>query len=61
MNDNISEWELYFYDAFNEAYQSYLNSISPNVFMNIFLERILKITDSKTGFIASINQMGSKK
>lgn len=63
MNDNniILSWEFAFYDAFNEAYQSYLNSISPNVFMNIFLERIIKITNSKTGFIASINKMGIKR
>lgn len=56
-----SNWEIYFYDAFNEAYQSYLNNISPNVFMNIYLERIIKITGSKTGFIASINQMNEKR
>lgn len=60
-NTTFTIWENLFYDAYNEAYQSYLNNISPNVFMNIFLERIIKITDSKTGFIASLNQMNEKR
>lgn len=61
MNNLILDWEMSFYDTFNEAYQSYLNNITPDVFMNILLEKIIKITDSKTGFIASISQLNSKK
>ena len=54
------DWEMSFYDVFNEAFQSYLNNISPTNFLNIFLERIIKITGSKSGFIASLNKMDGK-
>ena len=59
--EHWEHWEISFCEAFNEAYKSYLNNISPNIFMNIFLERIIKITNSKTGFIASINNMDQKR
>lgn len=54
---DYSYWERLFYEAFNNAYQSYLNEISPSIFMDIFLEKITKITDSGSGFIGSVNSM----
>ncbi|AYV83625.1 MAG: hybrid sensor histidine kinase/response regulator [Hyperionvirus sp.] len=48
-------WEIPFYHAFNEAYQSYLNNSPPILFMNIFLEKIISITESKSGFIMSMD------
>ena len=61
MEKYCDNWEIAFYDVFNEAYQSYLNNISPNVFMHIYLEKIIKITESSAGFIASINVMNQKR
>jgi len=59
-NNNNKVWESALYDAFNEAYQSYLNNISPGVFMTIFLEKVIKRTDSKSGFVASIHKVDQK-
>ncbi len=39
---------------YNETYQSYLNGISPLIFMNDFLDKILDLTNSKSGYIMSI-------
>jgi len=48
--------QLSFYHAFNEAYQSYLNGISSWTFMNAYLDNIINVTNSKLGFIASIQE-----
>jgi len=53
MNE-FNNWELLFYKTFNTTYQSYLGSISPIVFMNTFLNKIIKITNSESGFIGGI-------
>ncbi|AYV81789.1 MAG: response regulator [Harvfovirus sp.] len=58
---NYKIWDTQFYEAFNEAYQSYLNNSPPTLFMNILLEKIIKITDSKSGFITSINIISNKR
>ena len=41
---------------YNEAYQSYLNNISPIIFMNDFLDKLIQLTKSKSGYIMSIYQ-----
>lgn len=57
---DIESWENTFYIIFNDAYQSYLNSISPIIFMNTLLDKIITITGSKTGYIASVNIKDNK-
>jgi signal transduction histidine kinase/CheY-like chemotaxis protein len=39
---------------YNDTYQSYLNGISPLIFMNDFLDKIIDLTNSKSGYIMSI-------
>ena len=39
---------------YNEAYQSYLNNISPIIFMNDLLDKIINMTYSQSGYIMSI-------
>ncbi len=41
-------------EYYNDAYHSYLNNISPLIFMNDFLEKLIKLTSSKSGYIMSI-------
>lgn len=50
-----------FIKIFNEAYQSYINNISPIVFMNTLLEKIINITESKSGLIGGTITINDKK
>ena len=61
-NEKKSEsvWESEFYGAYNDAYRCYLHNQSPICFMNNFLEQIAKITDSSTGYIASLCEVDGK-
>lgn len=54
---SIHEWDKTFFSFFNEAYQSYLNNISPVIFLNTFLEKLVNLTGSRSGFIASITNL----
>ena len=40
------------YNIYNEAYQSYLNNISPIIFMNTLLEKLINLLGCETGYIA---------
>lgn len=50
----LSEWENEFYMAYNDACRCYLHNQSPICFMNVFLEKITKITGSIAGYITSL-------
>ena len=39
---------------YNETYQLYLNNVSPLIFMSDFLDKIIQLTFSKSGYIMSI-------
>lgn len=54
-------WYTEFHNIFNESYQCYLNNISSIIFMNNFLSKVIKITESSSGFIASLVHSESKK
>lgn len=57
----IENWEPHIYRYFNEAYQTYLNNIPSVAFMNTYLDKILNLTCSKFGFIASVQIKNNKK
>ena len=48
---------------YNETYQLYLNNVSPLIFMSDFLDKIIQLTFSKSGYIMSIfnNNNNDKK
>ena len=46
---------------YNETYQLYLNNVSPLIFMNDFLDKIIQLTYSKSGYIMSIFNNNDKK
>ena len=46
---------------YNESYQLYLNNVSPLIFMNDFLDKIIQLTFSKSGYIMSIFNNNDKK
>ena len=46
---------------YNETYQLYLNNVSPLIFMNDFLDKIIQLTFSKSGYIMSIYNNNDKK
>jgi signal transduction histidine kinase/CheY-like chemotaxis protein len=46
---------------YNETYQLYLNNVSPLIFMNDFLDKIIQLTSSKSGYIMSIFNNNDKK
>lgn len=54
---NIIDLEQSIFTYFNQAYQSYLNNISSVMFLNTFLEKIINLTESQSGFIASITNL----
>ena len=54
INKNISYDLKVLREYFNEAYQSYLNNISPLIFMNDFLDKIIELTGSKSGYIMGL-------
>lgn len=55
------EWQTYFTTVFNDVFRLYLNHIPPLLFMNIYLERIIKITNSTSGYIASYHNTNKKR
>lgn len=55
-----NDWEDAFYSSYNDALRSYLNNQPPMIFMHHFLEKIIKITDSSTGYIASIIEINDQ-
>lgn len=57
--DDIDEWEKQFYIAYNDSYKLYLNNIHPTIFMNVFLEKIITITKSISGFIVSVHKLSN--
>ena len=46
---------------YNESYQLYLNNVSPLIFMNDFLDKIIQLTFSKSGYIMSVFNNNDKK
>lgn len=54
--DENDEWERQFYVAYNDSYKLYLNNIHPTIFMNVFLEKIITITKSISGYIVSVHK-----
>jgi signal transduction histidine kinase/CheY-like chemotaxis protein len=54
INKNINNDLKILREYFNETYQSYLNNISPLIFMNDFLDKIIELTGSKSGYIMSL-------
>lgn len=55
VNEN-DEWEKQFYVAYNDSYKLYLNNMHPTIFMNVFLEKIITITKSISGYIVSVHK-----
>jgi signal transduction histidine kinase len=55
-SDENDEWEKQFYVAYNDSYKLYLNNIHPTIFMNVFLEKIITITKSVSGYIVSVHK-----
>lgn len=46
---------------YNETYQLYLNNVSPLIFMNDFLDKIIELTSSNSGYIMSVFNNNNKK
>jgi signal transduction histidine kinase len=55
INDS-EDWERQFYVVYNDSYKLYLNNIHPTIFMNVFLEKIISITKSSSGYIVSVHK-----
>lgn len=54
--DENEEWQKQFYVAYNDSYKLYLNNMHPTIFMNVFLEKIVAITKSVSGYIVSVHK-----
>lgn len=54
---NIDNWEREFYIAYNDAFRCYLQNQPPICFMNVFLEKIAKITKSVGGYIIHLYEI----
>lgn len=49
--ENYNDWNIFFYDVYNQAYQSYLNGDNSKNFMKKILTNIIRITSSEKGGI----------
>src|SRR5947207_1687777 len=55
------EFDSELIQIYNEAYLSYINDINPIIFMNVMLNKVIKLTKSTSGFISSITELHNKK
>jgi signal transduction histidine kinase/CheY-like chemotaxis protein len=59
--NSINNWDRQFVELFNDTYNSYLNNVSPIAFINNYLDKLIKITDSESAYFATINMVDNKK